>query len=74
TPASASFRIFTIWLSENLDFFMANAPGSILPRSVYFSLVLFYGRVTPRIAETRLTVASVLAGKMSVLLVGGKLC
>ena len=45
-PASASFKMFTIWLSENLDFFMARAPGSILPRSVYFSLVLFYGRVT----------------------------
>src|SRR6185295_13980155 len=46
TPASASFRIFTIWLSENFDFFMASSPISILPRVVYFSLVRFYGRVT----------------------------
>lgn len=31
TPASASFRIFTIWRSENFDFFMASSPASILP-------------------------------------------
>jgi hypothetical protein len=30
-PASASFRMFTIWLSENFDFFMWISPGSILP-------------------------------------------
>src|SRR5215216_1128724 len=46
TPASASFKMFTIWLSEIFDFFMASSPSSILPRLVYFSLVLFYGRVT----------------------------